>query len=163
MIQEADPLLPECLPVDLEPLLRAAGLRGRVRWAVSARLQSPAVGGLIRPTIVLPPDLDDDLTAKQLSWVLLHELAHIRRRDLWVVVVQRLMQAIYFFHPAVHIANWIIDQLREYACDDAALAACQSSRRDCGEGFLTIVGASRRSVGAARADADAGSVQNRRR
>src|SRR5262249_47939435 len=73
-------------------------------------------------------------------WVLLHELAHIRRLDLWVVVVQRVLQAIYFFHPAVHVVNWIIEQLREYACDDAALAACQSSRRDCGEGFLVIVG-----------------------
>ena len=109
-------------------------------WATSARLQSPAVGGLIRPTVVLPPDLDDDLTSKQLSWVLLHELAHIRRLDLWVVLVQRVVQAVFFFHPAVHVANWIIDQLREYACDDAALVASQSSRRDCGEGFLVIVG-----------------------
>ena len=39
--------------------------------------------------------------------------------------VQRLVQAVFFFHPAVHLANWIIDQLREYACDDAALAAVQ--------------------------------------
>ena len=75
-----------------------------------------------------------------MSWVLLHELAHIRRLDLWVVVVQRVVQAVFFFHPAVHVANWIIDQLREYACDDAALVASQSSRRDCGEGFLVIVG-----------------------
>ena len=49
------------------------------------------------------------------------------------------MQAVFFFHPAVHLANWIIDELREYACDDAALAACKTSRRDCGEGFLAIV------------------------
>ena len=37
------------------------------------------------------------------------------------------------------MANWIIDELREYACDDAALAACKTSRRDCGEGFLAVV------------------------
>ncbi len=57
-----------------------------------------------------------------------------------MVLVQRVVQAVFFFHPAVHVANWIIDQLREYACDDAALVASQSSRRDCGEGFLVIVG-----------------------
>ena len=103
------------------------------------RLHSPAVGGLLRPTVIIPPDLDDSLTPKQLTWVLLHELAHVRRGDLWVVVVQRVVQAVFFFHPAVHLANWIIDELREYACDDAALAACKTSRRDCGEGFLAIV------------------------
>ena len=91
------------------------------------------------PTVVIPPDLDESLTPKQLTWVLLHELAHIRRGDLWVVVVQRVVQAVFFFNPAVHLANWIIDELREYACDDAALAACKTSRRDCGQGFLAIV------------------------
>ena len=44
----------------------------------------------------------------------------------------------------MHLANWIIDELREYACDDAALAACKTSRSDCGEGFLAII---ERSVG----------------
>ena len=127
-------------PVDFEALRRTAGVRSEVRWAVSAKVTSPAVGGLIRPTVVMPPDFDEGLTTKQLNWVLLHELAHIRRGDLWVVTVQRLLGAVFFFHPAVHIANWIIDQLREYACDDAALAAAHASRHACGEGFLTIVG-----------------------
>lgn len=142
LIREAIPLGSEWLPVDIESLRRAAGVRGAVRWAISPRLTSPAVGGLFRPTVVLPPDIDDGLTPKQLTWVLLHELAHIRRGDLWVVAIQRTAQAVFFFHPAVHVANWVIDQLREYACDDAALAACQTSRHDCGEGFLTIVGRS---------------------
>ena len=93
----------------------------------------------MRPVVVLPPDLSDSLTPKQLTWVLLHELAHVRRGDLWVVAVQRVVQAVFFFHPAVHLANWIIHELREYACDDVALAACKTSRRVCGEGFLAIV------------------------
>lgn len=142
LLREALPIEPgaDWLPVDLEALRRAAGVRGRVRWAVSPVLSSPAVGGLLRPTVVMPPDLEDELTPKQLGWVLLHELAHIRRGDLWVVVGQRLVQTAFFFHPAVHAANWLIDQLREYACDDAALAAAQASRADCGEGFLSVVG-----------------------
>jgi WD40 repeat protein/beta-lactamase regulating signal transducer with metallopeptidase domain len=127
-------------PVDFEALRKTAGVRSEVRWAVSAKVTSPAVGGLLRPTIVMPPDLDEGLSPKQLNWVLLHELAHIRRGDLWVVMVQRLVGAVFFFHPVLHLANWVIDQLREYACDDAALAAAHASRRACGEGFLTIVG-----------------------
>ena len=138
-IRQAVPLRPERLPIDLESLRRAVGLRTAVRWAVDARLDSPAVGGLLRPAVVIPPDLNDSLTPNQLTWVLLHELAHVRRGDLWVVVFQRVVQAVFFFNPAVHLANWIIDELREYACDDAALAACKTSRRDCGEGFLAII------------------------
>ena len=139
MMREAVPLRPESLPIDVEALRRAVGLRMPVRWAVNFDLNSPAVGGLLRPAVVIPPDLGESLTPKQLTWVLLHELAHVRRGDLWVVVVQRVVQAVFFFNPAVHLANWIIDELREYACDDAALAACKTSRRVCGEGFLAIV------------------------
>ena len=119
--------------------MRAVGLRTAVRWAVDARLDSPAVGGLLRPAVIIPPDLNESLTPNQLTWVLLHELAHVRRGDLWVVMFQRVVQAVFFFNPAVHLANWIIDELREYACDDAALAACKTSRSDCGEGFLAII------------------------
>jgi WD40 repeat protein/beta-lactamase regulating signal transducer with metallopeptidase domain len=139
MMREAVSIGPESLCLDVEALRRAVGLRAPVRWAVNFDLNSPAVGGLWRPAVILPPDLDESLSPKQLTWVLLHELAHVRRGDLWVVVVQRVVQAVFFFNPAVHLANWIIDELREYACDDAALAACKASRRVCGEGFLAIV------------------------
>jgi WD40 repeat protein/beta-lactamase regulating signal transducer with metallopeptidase domain len=144
LIRESLPVMEDqdWFPVDFEALRRTAGVRLEVRWAVSAKVTSPAVGGLIRPTVVMPPDFDEGLTPKQLNWVLLHELAHIRRLDLWVVMVQRLVGAFFFFNPAAHVTNWVIDQLREYACDDAALAAAHASRRDCGEGFLTIVGRS---------------------
>jgi WD40 repeat protein len=139
LIRQAVPLPAKWLPIDLDSLGRAVGLRTAVRWAVDARLDSPAVGGLLRPAVIIPPDLNDSLTPNQLTWVLLHELAHVRRGDLWVVIFQRVVQSVFFFNPAVHLANWIIDELREYACDDAALAACKTSRRDCGEGFVAII------------------------
>ncbi len=139
LIRDACPLEEGDLAIDLEALQRSAGVRIPVRWASSPRLSSPAVGGLLRPTVVIPPDLAEGLTPNQLSWVLLHELAHVRRGDLWIVVFQRVIQSVYFFHPAVWAANWIIDQLREYACDDAALVAANVPRRDCGEGFLSVV------------------------
>ena len=139
LMRDAVPLHADSLADRPRALARAVGLRAPVRWAVNfdlelARRRRPVAAGRD-----LPPDLEESLTPKQLTWVLLHELAHIRRGDLWVVVVQRVVQAVFFFNPAVHLANWIIDELREYACDDAALAACKTSRRDCGEGFLAII------------------------
>jgi WD40 repeat protein/beta-lactamase regulating signal transducer with metallopeptidase domain len=139
LLRSAEPLRSGWVSIDLDALRRAVGLAVPVRWAVDPRLHSPAVGGLLRPSVVIPPDLCEGLAPKQLTWVLLHELAHVRRRDLWVVIGQRMAQAVFFFHPAVYLVNWIIDELREYACDDAALSACKTSRRDCGEGFLAVV------------------------
>jgi beta-lactamase regulating signal transducer with metallopeptidase domain len=139
MLRQAQPLDPASLPVEMEELRRRAGVRGRVQLSVSAVVSSPAVWGLVRPHLVLPPDFDERLTPKQLNWLLLHELAHIRRGDLWIAALQRVVQIVHFFNPAVWLANWAIDQQREYACDDAALAASECPRRDCGTAFLWIV------------------------
>lgn len=69
----------------------------------------------------------------------MHELAHIKRGDAFVFLLQRILQCVFFFNPFVWWANAIIDRLREYACDDAALAGSMSSPKECGEGFLGAV------------------------
>jgi protocatechuate 3,4-dioxygenase beta subunit len=126
-------------PVDLDELRRRAGVRQRVGLLVTPLVSSPAVWGLVRARVLLPPGLAEELSPRQLQWVLLHELAHIRRGDLWVALFQRVLQAVYFFNPAVWVANRLIDQQREFACDDAALAASALPRRECGAVFLTLV------------------------
>ena len=95
-------------------------------------------GGLLRSYVLLPEGLMDELTVEQRRFVLLHELAHIRRGDLWVSLFQRLVGMAFFFHPLVWWANRIIDEQREFACDDAALACC-GGRKVCGQGFLSVV------------------------
>ena len=69
----------------------------------------------------------------------MHELAHLKRGDLWVLAFQRLVQIAFFFNPSIWIANRGVDRLREYACDDAALVHSKIDRRSCGEGFLRVV------------------------
>jgi internalin A len=135
----AEPLDPALLPMDLKELRRQARVRGSVRVLGTAGVPSPAVWGLLRPCLLVPPDLLRGLSPRQVTWLLLHELAHVSRGDLWVATLQRLLQIIHFFNPAVWLANWMIDRQREYACDDAALAACECPRRDCGEAFLSVV------------------------
>ena len=78
--------------------------------------RAPVIGGLlrrglIRPHVLLPVGLAEELSPPQLRWVLLHELAHVRRGDLWVLLLQRVVQAVYFFNPAVWLANRFIDYL----------------------------------------------------
>jgi beta-lactamase regulating signal transducer with metallopeptidase domain len=127
------------LPIVLSTLARKTGMRDTIPLVDAPWIGSPAVWGLIRPVVLIPPALDAALSPNAMAWVLLHELTHIRRRDSWVALFQRLVQIVYFFHPAVWTANRIIDAQREYACDDAATAIANVPRYDCGSALLSIV------------------------
>ncbi|MHC4441790.1 MAG: M56 family metallopeptidase [Planctomycetota bacterium] len=84
-------------------------------------MASPSVCGTSRPTILLPGKLVDSLTTKQLQAVLIHELAHIKRGDLPVNLIQTVLQIVYFYNPLLWIANIAIRRLREQAVDEMTL------------------------------------------
>jgi len=85
-------------------------------------LRVPAAIGFWKRTIVLPAWALRELPPNDLNIILLHEFAHLRRWDDWSNLVQKIVRALFFFHPAVW---WIENRLsveREMACDDAVLA-----------------------------------------
>ena len=102
---------------------RRAGLRKNVRLCVTAEAMSPAVCGLLRPVVLLPQSLIERLTPKQLEAVLLHELIHLRRCDVWVNCAQTLLQIVYWWHPLLWFANARVRRVREEAVDDAVMFA----------------------------------------
>ena len=117
------------VPDRLEELLvRARGLSGLRRPArvrLIARPMSPAVCGLFRPVILLPRVLAEQLPPHQLRAVLLHELVHLRRGDLWLSFAQALLQIVYWWHPLLWAANARIRRAREEAVDDAVMVALE--------------------------------------
>jgi beta-lactamase regulating signal transducer with metallopeptidase domain/protocatechuate 3,4-dioxygenase beta subunit len=138
-LRAASPVDESRLAVDFRELCARAGVSRTVRLVESDRVMAPAVWGLLRPTIILPRGIASSLTAKQLRWVLLHELAHVRRRDLLVIVVQRFAAILNFYNPAVWIANRIANRLREYACDDFAILLSEGSGVESGEAFVQVL------------------------
>jgi beta-lactamase regulating signal transducer with metallopeptidase domain len=100
-----------------------AGLRRSVRLRLTRGGMSPAVCGLFRPVILLPESLVENLPATQLRAVLLHELIHLRRGDVWVNCAQALLQVVYWWHPLLWYANGRIRGVREEAVDDAVMLA----------------------------------------
>src|SRR5262249_45415458 len=83
---------------------------------------SPFVCGLAWPTLVLPRGISAVLGEAQLRQVLLHELAHLKRGDLWTGWLPEIARAVWFFHP---LANWAAARIRlerELACDRLGLA-----------------------------------------
>ena len=78
----------------------------------------PTVVGLIKPTILLPASALSGLRVEELELILAHELAHIKRYDMWINLLQRLAEAILFFNPAIWYLSRRISTLREYCCDE---------------------------------------------
>lgn len=103
----------------LEGCRKIMNIGGYVGLKESPNAASPAVCGLFRPVILLPGWLNANLDAGQFKIILMHELAHIRRRDLWVNLVQTLLQIVYFYNPFIWLANWMIRRVREQAVDEA--------------------------------------------
>ncbi len=111
---------------DLDPVVRktveAIGASGSVTVATSECVRVPAALGFWKGTIVLPAWTLRELPPEDLKVILLHEFAHLRRGDDWTNLIQKIVRALFFFHPAVW---WIESRLsveREMACDDAVLA-----------------------------------------
>ncbi|MBC8095433.1 MAG: M48 family metalloprotease, partial [Akkermansiaceae bacterium] len=124
----AENLRRSCKPLDDEHMLalvaeacRAVALARRIRVAVTDKLTSPAVVGVILPTLILPLSLFSALTPEQIRFVLLHELAHIRRGDYLANLFQLFAEALLFFNPAVWWISHQIRREREACCDALAI------------------------------------------
>jgi len=114
------------------------GLRREVALKLSAITGSPAACGLIHPVILIPQNLAPRLEANDLQAVLLHELAHIKRGDLWINLAQTLLQIVYFYNPLLWLANAIIRRTREQAVDEAVLVAMGDTAQQYPETLVNI-------------------------
>jgi len=89
----------------------------RVRLMQLPGTASPAMTGLFQPVIVLPEDFLEQFNEEELRWILLHEMAHMKRWDAPMQFLTQILQAIYWFNPLVWIAFACFRADRELACD----------------------------------------------
>ena len=118
-----------CNPVkstDIDVSLRTAlndfQTQRAVQLCTSDLVRVPTAIGFFRPAIALPSWCLRDLSASELHSVVLHELEHLRRYDDWTNLFQRIVGAVFFFHPAIWWLESRLSLEREMACDDAVLA-----------------------------------------
>jgi len=120
------------------------GVRRRVRLFTSASVTMPMTIGSFKPLIVLPPDLAQTLSTTEFDSVVAHELAHIKRWDYLTNLLQKLVQAFLFFHPAVWLIGRQLMIERELACDDWAVKMCEPRRyASCLTRLVELLGDSR--------------------
>ncbi|MEA2236868.1 MAG: hypothetical protein QOC81_1592 [Thermoanaerobaculia bacterium] len=103
-------------------LAHALKLRRAVQLLESAAVEVPTVIGWLRPVVLLPAATLTGLSTEQMEMILAHELAHVRRNDFFVNLMQAVVETLLFYHPAVW---WISNRIRverEHCCDDVAVS-----------------------------------------
>lgn len=113
---------------EIQRLAVAVGERLGVRRAVTVLESSivavPVMVGWLKPVIVLPAAALAGLTPDQLESLLAHELAHVRRHDFLVNLLQSIVEALLFYHPAVWWLSRRVRMERERCCDDVTVGVC---------------------------------------
>jgi TonB family protein len=105
-----------------EAMRRRLGVTRAVRLMHSALVQAPTVIGWLRPVVLIPASCLTGMSTMQIEAVLAHELAHIRRHDYLVSVLQSVVETLLFYHPAVWWVSRQVRRERECCCDEMAVA-----------------------------------------
>jgi bla regulator protein BlaR1 len=115
------------IPIDqtwqayIDQLANKMGIKRMVRLAESAIASAPMVIGHLKPLILMPVGLITALSTADIEAILVHELAHIRRRDYLINLVLKIMEIVFFFNPAILWIGTLISTERENCCDDIAV------------------------------------------
>ena len=117
----AEPVPPGLIVVTAETMAQRLGIRRRVTFLISARVVVPAVVGWIKPAVLVPAGMFAGMPAAHLDAILAHELAHIRRSDFLVNLLQCAAELLLFYHPAVWWVSRQIRAERELCADDLAV------------------------------------------
>ncbi|OFX26679.1 MAG: hypothetical protein A2041_01005 [Bacteroidetes bacterium GWA2_31_9b] len=102
-------------------------IRKKIKYLESQIIKVPVVLGYLKPVIIVPAGMLMGIPENQIEAIIAHELAHIKRNDYLVNILQTIIEMIFFFHPAVWYISSTIRTERENCCDDIALTVCDES------------------------------------
>ncbi|RKI66738.1 M56 family metallopeptidase [bacterium 1xD42-67] len=103
-----------------------AGVTSKVRLLVSPLVQSPTLVGFFRPTILLPSEHLPDNDAR---FILVHELTHFRRGDLWKKFLMNMIQCFHWFNPIIYLLNRDFAYWLETSCDEEVVSSLNCEQR----------------------------------
>lgn len=105
----------------LDSLLSTQAITKKVAIYISNKIDVPATIGFLKPIILLPVASINNLSTEELEAILIHELAHIKRNDYLMNIIQTVAETILFFNPFAWLISAQIRKEREYCCDDEVL------------------------------------------
>ncbi len=111
----------------LKELSNSIGVKQLVEIYESSKVKAPVAMGYLKPVILLPLGMLTGLPQEQVEAIIIHELAHIKRYDFILNLIQTLIETIFFYHPVVWWITSTINSERENCCDDSTLKLCGGS------------------------------------
>src|SRR5262249_29767450 len=128
LVKSAEEILTPGVMEIFEGVRKRLGLRGPIRLLAHVRLDSPFVVGWLRPVVLLPVSLISGFTTDNLRAILAHELAHMRRHDFVLNILQRCVKSMLFYRRAVWWLSKRVPAEREHCCAHIAIRLCSSRR-----------------------------------
>jgi len=112
----------------LEDCKSEMSIRTILGVVITDKVTSPALFGFVRPRLLLPAGMLDAFSLKELRHVFLHELAHLKRHDIYLGYLSSLLQVLHWFNPLIWLAFYRIRNDRELACDYLVLSRTKSGQ-----------------------------------
>jgi beta-lactamase regulating signal transducer with metallopeptidase domain len=122
-------IVPDEWVQQFEELCKRLHIKQPVLLMESALLKVPVLIGYLKPVILIPAGMLIQLSAEQVEVILLHELAHVRRHDYLVNLLQNAIDTVFFFNPAILWISGLIRSERECCCDDMAILETKNKRQ----------------------------------
>lgn len=138
LVKRERPLLNQPILELFEACKSQMGVQTIVAIVPSDRVTTAALFGFVRPRLLLPRDLIETASQEELRYIFLHELAHLKRRDIYLGWIASLLQVLHWFNPLVWLAFHKMRADRELACD--ALVLTRTGRDESRQYGRTIVG-----------------------
>jgi len=134
------PLVDKSILELLEKCKSQMVIRMALRIIVTDRVKSPALFGFLRPVLLLPIGMNEAFSLEELRYVFLHELAHLKRHDIFVAHFVSLVQILHWFNPLVWLAFYRMRSDRELACDALVLSTMSADEpKKYGRAIISLV------------------------
>jgi beta-lactamase regulating signal transducer with metallopeptidase domain len=111
----------------LDKLKNKVGVKQSIDLVESALTRTPMVVGHLKPMILFPIGAINKLSPTEVEAILAHEIAHVMRKDFIFNILQSVVEALFYYHPAVWVISSTIRNERENCCDDVAIEICGNS------------------------------------
>ena len=111
----------------LQGLQTKVGYTGKIQLGESDKILSPLTFGFIKPIVLFPIGMLNQMSIQEVEAIMAHELAHIVRRDYLINFIHTCLESLYYFNPGVWIISAIIKNQREHCCDDLAISLTGNS------------------------------------
>ena len=119
----AEEKVPQALIQSANKIKQQFAIQFPVDFKLSREIRVPITYGILKPVILIPIGLMVQLSPAQLEAIIAHELAHIRRHDFAINLVQAALEILFFYHPAFWWINTLVKEAREHVADDMAIAS----------------------------------------